>query len=232
MFLSKITKFKTDKKQSESKISGCFAYIVDSKGNLVVSYSYDVDDVFFNNKRDIFMKKILKYIMLSILVIVSLAFLNCSVMIVSRNTVALGLGCNGRALLQGNKLIYEGRSYYEMDAGWNFNPHYSSKMKKIAESQIFGSPIVFSYYVFEDDKEERYIYGDCGYLFTLEDTVAPDIINSQIYEIGFQDVNQNQVYEKYNDISLTLSQIIDSSVDVSFSQWRDIYLSTLSSSKT
>ena len=41
MFLSKITKFKTDKKQSESKISGCFAYIVDSKGNLVVSYSYD-----------------------------------------------------------------------------------------------------------------------------------------------------------------------------------------------
>ena len=165
--------------------------------------------------------------MLSILVIVSLAFLNCSVMIVSRNTVALGLGCNGRALLQGNKLIYEGRSYYAMDARWNFNPNYSSKMKKIAESQIFGSSAIFSYYVFEEDKEERYIYGDCGYVFTLEDTVVPDIINSQIYEIGFQDVNQNQVYEKYNDISLTLSQIIDSSVDVSFSQWRDVHRSII-----
>ena len=41
MFSNKIIKFKTDKKQSESKKSGCFAFIVDSSGNLVVSYSYD-----------------------------------------------------------------------------------------------------------------------------------------------------------------------------------------------
>ena len=42
MFSNKITKFKTDKKTARKrKFSGCFAYIVDSKGNPVVSYSYD-----------------------------------------------------------------------------------------------------------------------------------------------------------------------------------------------